>query len=165
MTSPSVAYRRRSLELLDQIAGVGAVAAGDGLQIHLHPLADLLPGGLQILPLPLGPGLWGDGAAGAAPAGPLPPGLAGLRLLAGGLPPAAGSLPALDGQVPGPVVVRQEMLPQTGHLIGGQVPVQEVAVELLSRQGPDLGAELLERLLSLVRAPADHVGDLDGLGA
>ena len=134
-------------QLLDQISGVGAVAAGDGLQVHLEPLADLPPGLFQILSLPLRAGLGRGPAALAAPAGLLLAGGAGLRRPAGGLAAASGALAALHRQVPRPVIVRQEGLPQPGDLIVGEVPVQEVAIELLRRQGPDLGAELLQCLL------------------
>ena len=60
---------------------------------------------------------------------------------------SSGALAALHRQIPGPVVVRQEGVPQPGHLIVGELPVQKVPVELLRRQGPHLGAELLQRLL------------------
>ena len=45
------------------------------------------------------------------------------------------------------MVVRQEGVPQPGHLVVGELPVQKVPVELLRRQRPHLGAELLQRLL------------------
>ena len=136
------------LQLLDQGAGVGAVAAGDGLQVHLEPLADLPPGLLQILVPPLGAGLGRLGpAAAAAPAGLLLAGGAGLRRPAGGLTAASGALSAFDGQVPRPVVIRQEGLPHPGHLIVGEVLVQKIPVQLLRRQGADLGAQLLQSLL------------------
>ena len=60
---------------------------------------------------------------------------------------SSGALAALHRQIPGPVVVRQEGVPQPGHLIVGELPVQKVPVELLRRQEPHLGAELLQRLL------------------
>ena len=60
---------------------------------------------------------------------------------------SSGALAALHRQIPGPVVVRQEGVPQPGHLVVGELPVQKVPVELLRRQRPHLGAELLQRLL------------------
>ena len=136
------------LQLLDQIAGIGAVAAGYGLQVHLESLADLLPGLLQVLVPPFCAGFGRLGpAALAAPAGLLLAGGAGLRRSAVGLAASSGALAALHRQIPGPVVVRQEGVPQPGHLIVGELPVQKVPVELLRRQGPHLGAELLQRLL------------------
>ena len=136
------------LQLLDQIAGIGAVAAGYGLQVHLESLADLLPGLLQVLVPPFCAGFGRLGpAALAAPAGLLLAGGAGLRRPAAGLAASSGALAALRRQIPGPVVVRQEGFPQPGHLVVGELPVQKVPVELLRRQGPHLGAELLQRLL------------------
>ena len=136
------------LQLLDQIAGIGAVAAGYGLQVHLESLADLPPGLLQVTVPPFRAGLGRPGpAALAAPAGLLLAGGAGLRCPAVGLAASSGALAALHRQIPGPVVVRQEGVPQPGHLIVGELPVQKVPVELLRRQEPHLGAELLQRLL------------------